>query len=233
MTKGRVKSTTGLNLRLKPNGEKIGVLGHNEEFSIVDEVTFYRVKTGSGKIGYVHSDYVEKIPSTSLIPESSVVEEDGFSPEFKLVTFSHERFMGETVKVDQGFVASLQRVAQYAGECDLKIWVTSSIRQLNNQIEGAIVKPASHSCHHIGHAIDMNIFYNEKLYNSKALRRGKHRDLPDKIVAFFDLIRADSILRWGGDFATEDPVHIDDNFYNKQKLMYLAKLDSRMTQLNA
>ncbi len=233
MNKGRVKSTTGLNLRLKPNGEKIGVLSHDEEFSILDEVTFFRVKTGSGKIGYVHSDYVEKIPSVSLIPESLVGDEDNLNPEFKLVTFTHERFMGEPARVDQGFVPCLQRVAQYASECDLKIWVTSSIRQLNNQIEGAIVKPASHSCHHIGHAIDMNIFYDEKLYNSKKIRKRNHGDLPDKIVDFFDLIRADSALRWGGDFTTEDPVHIDDNFYNKQKLMYLAKLDNRIKQINA
>ncbi len=233
MTKGRVKSTTGLNLRLKPNGDKIGVLSHNAEFDIIDEVTFYRVRTATGVVGYVHSDYVEKTPSSAQLPETLVIDEDAFNPEFTLVNYTHERFMGEAVKVDHGFVPSLERVAQYAAQCNLKIWVTSSIRQLDNQIQGAIVKPAGHSCHHVGHAIDMNIFYNETLYNSKKLRRHNHQHLPANIVAFFDLIRADRVLRWGGDFTTEDPVHIDDNFYNKQKLMYLAKLDSRIKQLNA
>ena len=64
MLKGRVKSTTGVNLRLKPNGDKVDVLGHNEEFTIVDEVMFYRVKSKNGQVGYVHGDYVEKIPAS-------------------------------------------------------------------------------------------------------------------------------------------------------------------------
>jgi len=232
MNTGRVKPITGLNLRLKPNGDKIGVLRHNEEFSITDEVTFYRVKTTSGHVGYVHADYVEKTPALTQLPDTLSID-NSHGPSFKLVTFSDDRFIGDPAKVDQDFIPSLQRVAQYAEECDLKVWVTSSIRQLNNQIQGAIVKPASHSCHHIGHAIDMNVFYNDKLYNSQKLRKINHQNLPKKVVEFFDLIRADNVLRWGGDFNTEDPVHIDDNFYNKQELMYLAKLDSRISQINA
>ena len=40
MERGKVKSETGLNLRLKPNGDRVGVLKYNEEFNIVDEITF-------------------------------------------------------------------------------------------------------------------------------------------------------------------------------------------------
>ncbi len=229
MQKGRVKSTTGLNLRFKPNGDKVGVLGHNEEFTIVDEVTFYRVKSQSGQVGYVHGDYVEKIPTSTVLPKT-----DGskYEPEFKPVVFIHDSFIGEATRVDQDFVPDLQRLSEYAAQCNLKIWVTSSLRPLNNQFKGAIVEPASRSCHHIGHAIDMNLFYEGEIYNSKMLRNSNHINLSDNITSFFELIRADKVLRWGGDFRSEDPVHIDNDFYHEQEILYLAKLDSRILQSN-
>jgi hypothetical protein len=229
MEKGRVKSTTGLNLRFKPNGDKIGVLGHNEEFTIVDEVTFYRVKSQSGHVGYVHGDYIEKIPTSSILPKTNGGD---YVPEFKPVVFMHYSFVGETARVDQDFVPDLQRLSEYASQCNLKIWVTSSLRPLNNQFKGAIVKPAARSCHHIGHAIDINLFYEDAIYNSKMLLKSNHINLSDNITRFFELIREDKILRWGGDFRTEDPVHIDNDFYHEQEILYLAKLDSRILQSN-
>ncbi len=229
MQKGRVKSTTGLNLRFKPNGDKIGVLEHNEEFTIVDEVTFYRVKSQSGHLGYVHGDYIEKIPTSSVLPKANGGD---YVPEFEPVVFIHDSFIGETARVDQDFVSDLQRLSEYASQCSLKIWVTSSLRPLNNQFKGAIVKPASHSCHHIGHAIDMNLLYEDELYNSRMLLKSNHVNLPDNITQFFGLIRLDKVLRWGGDFRTEDPVHIDNDFYHEQEIFYLAKLDSRILQSN-
>jgi hypothetical protein len=229
MQKGRVKSTTGLNLRFKPNGDKIGVLEHNEEFTIVDEVTFYRVKSQSGQVGYVHGDYIEKIPTSLVLPKTNG---GNYEPEFKPVVFMHDSFIGETARVDQDFVSDLQRLSEYASQCSLKIWVTSSLRPLNNQFKGTIVKPASRSCHHIGHAIDMNLFYEGEIYNSKMLRKSNHINLSDNITRFFELIRTDKVLRWGGDFKTEDPVHIDNDFYHEQEIFYLAKLDSRILQSN-
>jgi len=230
MLKGRVKSTTGVNLRLKPNGDKVDVLGHNEEFTIVDEVMFYRVKSKNGQVGYVHGDYVEKIPASIEPGESTEVE---YTPGYNPVVFQHDSFVGEAARVDQDFVQDLERLAEYASQCQLKIWVTSSLRSLDNQVKGAIVKPASKSCHHIGHAIDMNILYEAKLYNSKMLRKNNHSNLPGDILQFFEMIKLDMVLRWGGNFRTQDPVHIDNNFYNRQRIFYLAKLDSRVSQANA
>jgi hypothetical protein len=233
MDKGRVKSDTGLNLREKPNGEKIAVLRHNEEVDILDEVTFYRVKRAQGNIGYVHGAFLEIMPgfeSDSPTPPSDTALP---SETFRLVTFSNENFVGAPVKIDNDFVAAMNRVGQYAKNCGLKIWITSSTRSLNNQVKGAIVPPASKSCHHIGHAIDMNVMYDGKLYNSKKLRRGNLANLPEPIRNFIDSIRADKELRWGGDFNTEDPVHIDDDLYRKQEVIYMAKLYCRLDQLNA
>lgn len=237
MQKGRVKSTTGLNLRDKPNGEKVAVLAHDQEFTIVDQVTFYRVKTRDGQTGYVHGSYVEKMPTFTDLPSEqaiTVAEEEGsYLPDFKPVVFLDDHFVGESVTVDQDFVPELKRLSGFAQQCDLKIWVTSSLRPLNNQVRGAIVKPATNSCHHIGHAIDMNLFHQGKLYNSVALRKDNHGRLPQPLQTFFQLIREDEILRWGGDFRTQDPVHIDDDFFHKQKLFFQAKLNSRVDQANA
>ncbi|MCD4694732.1 MAG: SH3 domain-containing protein [Bacteroidales bacterium] len=229
MQKGRVISTTGLNLRIKPNGEKVGVLSHNEEFTIVDEVAFFRVKTKNGQVGYVHSDYVEKIPSSTLLSKAKT---DTINPRFKEVVFSNDSFIGEAARVDQDFVPDLDRLAKYALQCKLKIWVTSSIRPLNNQIRGAIVKPATHSCHHIGHAIDMNLFFKGKIINSGMMKKSNHKNLAVNISEFFELIRKDKFLRWGGDFRAQDTVHIDNDFYYKQKIFYQSKLDSRVSQSN-
>lgn len=230
MQKGRVISKSGLNLRVKPNGNKIAVLPHNQEFTIVDEVSFFRIKTTNGEVGYVHGDYIEKIPSPKLLPKKRSKK---IEPEFKEVVYINEHFIGDKVRVDQDFTRDLDRLAGFAGKCKLKIWITSSLRPIDNQFRGAIVKPATNSCHHIGHAIDMNIFYEDQIYNSIKMKNSNHVNLPDNIPKFFDLIRKDKTLRWGGDFRNQDTVHIDNDFYHRQKIFYKAKLDSRVMQLNA
>jgi hypothetical protein len=230
---GRIKPDTGLNLREKPNGRQIGVLKHNEEVDILEEVTFFRVRAESGQVGYVHGSYLEQMPLQQDIEASDSAADFTPSESFSLVTFTNECLIGVQIKVDKDFVPALNRVCDYAKKFKLKVWATSSTRSLDNQVRGAIVTPASKSCHHIGHAIDMNIQFEGKLYNSKKLRRNNLDMLPKAISNFINAIREDDGLRWGGDFNTEDPVHIDDNFYHKQQILYLAKLHSRIDQLNA
>ena len=232
MYKGRVKPNTGLNLRDKPNGDKTQVIAYNESVEILDEVTFFRVKTQAGKVGYVHGDYLEKIPPEQPFdyPAGDSVP---WSPEFKVVNYANPYFVGEAINVDRDFVHELDKIADFAKQSNVKVWVTSSMRQPNNQINGAIVKPVSKSCHHIGHAIDMNLLYKGMLYNSKKLRKSNHHQLPQSIMAFIQFVRDDSTLRWGGDFLEEDPVHIDDNLYNSDSILYQAKLNDRIDYLNA
>ncbi|MFT4937487.1 MAG: hypothetical protein ACI88A_000504 [Paraglaciecola sp.] len=230
--RGRIKPDSGLNLREKPNGEKIGVLRHNDEVEILEEVLFFRVKSESGQVGYVHASYVEHMPVIEKVDVVKISPNLVPSEVFNLVTFSNERLIGDAVKVDLDFVPAMNRICTYAKKFKLKIWATSSTRTLDNQVRGAIVPPASHSCHHIGHAIDMNIQFDGELYNSKKLKRANLDNLPVAIRNFINAIRNDQGLRWGGDFKTEDPVHIDDDFYRKQQIIYLAKLDSRVNQLN-
>lgn len=154
--------------------------------------------------------------------------------EFQKVIFKNDNFLsetiGETIKIDKDFILDLERLGSYAKKCNLQILVTSSLRTFGKKVKGAIVKPASHSCHHIGHAIDMNIYYKGIIYDSKKMNKVNYEYLPDEVKYFFDLLVSDNILRWGGYFKTEDTVHIDNDFYHKHKELYQSKLESRILQ---
>lgn len=237
MDTARVKPHSGLNLREKPNGVVKNILLHDEEVEVLEEVSFYRIKRASGELGYVHGSYLDHSPSlTGLLKNTSESDNNShqnhINPGFELVTFSHDFFVGELVKVDRDFTPALIRLGQFAQSLDLKIWVTSSVRTLNEQVGGTIVSPAPKSCHHIGHAIDMNLLFENTLYNSKKLKRSNFKNLPEPIKNFIKCIRDDHELRWGGDFTIEDPVHIDDDLYRQQEILYTSKLYSRVDQLN-
>ncbi|MFT7223147.1 MAG: hypothetical protein ACI82Z_000680 [Cellvibrionaceae bacterium] len=232
MDRGIVRPNSGLNLREKPNGLKMGLLAAGEEIEILEEVKFLRVKTSNGTTGYVHGDYIEELPSGSEAQLTSATQSEFPSPSFELVKYRGENFIGRDAMVDSDFVNSLNRINKYAGEYNVKVWVTSSSRNINQQVKGAIVPPASRSCHHVGHAIDMNVQFAGTLYNSKKLRKSNFKNLPESISGFIQSMRKDIELRWGGDFNTEDPVHIDDDLFHRYKTIYLSKLQSRIAQLN-
>ena len=116
--------------------------------------------------------------------------------------------------VDYYFLNSMNRLNYYAKLNHLTLFVTSSFRKENQKVNGAIVTPSKRSNHLAGHAIDVNIKSNGKWYDSKLMRKANLRNLPHNIQRFFNNIRKDKKLRWGGDFSSEDPVHIDD-YLNK------------------
>jgi hypothetical protein len=128
----------------------------------------------------------------------------------QLITFTTPRFTNKVIKADIDFQDSLEKIDRLAEENNLIIFVTSSARASSDPITGAIVRPASRSNHLIGHAIDMNIQLDGGFFNSKALSRKNFSKLPKPIQTFLDRIESDPILRWGGKFTEEDPVHIDD-----------------------
>ena len=49
-----------------------------------------------------------------------------------------------------------------------------------------------------------------EVYESEDLNRAAFQTLPEPVRQFIGDIRLDPGLRWGGDFETEDPVHLDD-----------------------
>ncbi|MEQ9550788.1 MAG: peptidoglycan-binding protein [Coleofasciculus sp. G3-WIS-01] len=138
-----------------------------------------------------------------------------------LETFKSPRFTGEVIQADIEFFDSLQKIDRFAANNGLEIFVTQSVRQQGVPIGGAIVPPASRSNHLVGHAIDMNILLNGRLFNSTVLRASNLRNLPVAIQNFIRNIQNDPILRWGGDFG--DPVHIDDGLNVRQPATWRAK----------
>jgi hypothetical protein len=127
-----------------------------------------------------------------------------------LTTHNGANFSGEDVVADNEFVDSLNTIDNYAGNNRVQIVVTHSFREVGQSVRGAIVPPAEGSNHLAGHAIDMNVMYRRTLYNSRRLRRANLPNLPTAVRNFINDIRDDAALRWGGDFGTQDPVHIDD-----------------------
>ena len=126
-----------------------------------------------------------------------------------LVVWSGSRFVGQTVRADQQFVPLLDRINTFAEQADVFVLVTSSFRTTTN-VQGAIVRPATKSNHLAGHAIDMNVQFgpNRTLANSTVLR--KYPNVAAPVKGFLKAVIDDPDLRWGGQFNTPDPVHIDD-----------------------
>jgi len=128
--------------------------------------------------------------------------------------------------VDADLVPHLDRIARFAEECELKVFVTSSLRDPSGGISNAIVTPAKGSNHFVGHAIDMNLQLDSgDFFNSSKLK--KLADQPRKVRDFIKKVQDDPELRWGGDFRTPDVVHIDDGLNLRQPDVWKAKFESR------
>lgn len=131
-----------------------------------------------------------------------------------LVSYSASNIVGEENKqilVDSEFLPCINKINNYAKQNNIIILVTSSFRRKNQQIVDAIVPPSIKSNHFVGHAIDMNVIYNNTLYESRSMKKEKWKDLPVNVRNFLSQVRNDPVLYWGGDFKVEDTVHIDDH----------------------
>ena len=126
-----------------------------------------------------------------------------------LVLFEASRFQGNPCRADVEFVPALNKINMYAEQADVFIHVTSSFRTSSN-VKGAIVKPATRSNHMAGHAIDMNVIYDNKTKSANSVMLGKYPNVPEPVKRFIKSIIDDKGLRWGGKFNATDPVHIDD-----------------------
>ncbi|MEO6232671.1 MAG: M15 family metallopeptidase [Ferruginibacter sp.] len=152
---------------------------------------------------------------------SDLAENNLPSEESPLVLFEASRFMGQPCRADVQFIPSLKKINDLAEKADVFILVTSSFRTSSN-VRGAIVKPATRSNHMAGHAIDMNLLYNNKSKSANSAILAKYPAVPEPVRLFIKSIKDDPTLRWGGDFNKIDPVHIDDGLN-----MDMAKWDKR------
>lgn len=139
---------------------------------------------------------------------SDLAENNSPGSKSPLVLFEGSNFVGEPCRADVEFVPSLNKINDYAKNAGVEVRITSSFRTSTN-VKGAIVKPATRSNHLAGHGIDMNLAYGRNQYaNSKVL--AKYPAVPGPVKNFLKSVIDDPKLRWGGEFRTKDPVHIDD-----------------------
>lgn len=117
---------------------------------------------------------------------------------------------GRQVLVHRDFYKIADQINRYAVKNNLHLLITQSYRPPNKKVHDAIVAPAVKSNHLAGHALDFNMVYGGKVFESRDLTSGNFSKLPVFIKGFINDVRSDTDIRWGGDFETEDPVHLDD-----------------------
>ena len=118
----------------------------------------------------------------------------------QLTVFTGSNFIGDKVEVDIAFVPFLQKIDTFLGENNMKLNITSSYRK--TKVDG-IVTGGKMSNHMVGQAIDYNLQRsNGTNCNSSCLPKDPEH------AKFIDFVKSLG-LRYGGDWKTPDPVHID------------------------
>lgn len=135
----------------------------------------------------------------------------------------------KTIQIDDGFMKQVSSMGYLAERYNLEIEVQSDFRREKSALSNAIVDPADKSNHFVGHAVDINIIYDGKRYQSPEL--GDFSSLPQPIKDFILECKANR-MRWGGDFGKKDPVHFDSglNVYDPTEWERLYKLYQRDRQ---
>jgi uncharacterized protein YgiM (DUF1202 family) len=231
MPQGIVRGSR-VNLRRSPkDGEVIKQMRKGSRVEVLGEETWALVRTGTGEVGWMLSDFVDKdvqVDLPTVTADEPTEAPTALSPTCTLEVYHNDRFQGgKEISADRDFFPHLDRLNGFARETDVFIHVTSSAREPDREVNGAIVTPASRSNHMVGHAIDMNIKTATGFFNSKALAKAQFNALPANVKRFINLIREDEVLRWGGDFSKEDPVHIDDELNRRHSDIWDSKLASR------
>ncbi len=135
-----------------------------------------------------------------------------------MIQFTASNFKGSCT-IDDDFEPTLLKMNEIAKKYSITVHVNSSYRADTN-VKGAIVKPATHSNHMIGHAIDCNLECKGVFYNSALMQTDN-----GVIRQFINELKAERI-RWGGDFGKPDPVHFDDGLNINDMTAWTAKYNA-------
>jgi hypothetical protein len=118
--------------------------------------------------------------------------------------------------IDEDFEPILIKMNTIAQKHNITVVVISSYR-VDANVRCAIVTPATHSNHMIGHAIDCNLEHQGSYYNSTRMQNDT-----GVVRQFINELKAEKI-RWGGDFGKPDPVHFDDGLNVANMTAWTAK----------
>ena len=128
-----------------------------------------------------------------------------------LINYTSANFKEHTepTRINIKFINSLKLIDRAAKENNVRLLITSSFRN--------VVVDAKNSAHMIGHAIDMNVYYDKNFSLLCTWKGGCFQqpfdDLPGDVRAFIQEVISNNI-RWGGNFDVlngpeYDPVHFD------------------------
>lgn len=129
-----------------------------------------------------------------------------------LIQFEHAALHEYSAKcmIHRDFRPAMVRLCNIAARCDVKIFVTHSMRRLNQKLVGAIVEAAERSNHYAGSAVDLNPVYQDVWYTNEKMK--DFVSLPLPVRNFLNAVTHSPDLRWGGSFGVnKDRVHFDDN----------------------
>ena len=130
-----------------------------------------------------------------------------------LVEFTHPNFVGYygPIRVHTNFRSYMNSLATLAVNCGAKIYVTSSFRSAGASVTNTVVPPATYSNHNAGYAIDFNVgdASGSTITCISTCLGGPTASMPKYAQCFTAGITGISGLRWGNNFTTKDPVHID------------------------
>jgi len=132
-----------------------------------------------------------------------------------MTKFTASNFAGDC-NIDEDFAPAMNNMNAIAAKYNITIKVISSFR-VDANVKGAIVTPATHSNHMIGHAIDCNLELDGAYYNSTRMQSDT-----GIVRQFINEVKA-SGMRWGGDFGKPDPVHFDDGLNIKNMTLWTEK----------
>ena len=132
-----------------------------------------------------------------------------------MIKFTASNFAGDC-NIDEDFAPTLENMNEVAKKHNITVKVISSFR-VDANVKGAIVTPATHSNHMIGHAIDCNLELDGAYYNSTRMQSDT-----GTVRQFINEVKA-SGMRWGGDFGKPDPVHFDDGLNIKNMTLWTEK----------
>lgn len=216
---------SGLRLRASPiSGEVLDILKHGSLLEVLDDQHWLRVRDQNGREGYVSADYTE----TATAPETTT------AVTANIVNFQSQgsNISGDLIRIDEDFVVYLTQIDEKLKTLDLRLIVTSSLRKPDQDITNTVVEPAKSSNHFVGHALDFNLQHGGEYYNSKRITdldvSQENADDPVsdvQVKRFLNWLAKDATpLRWGGVFATPDPIHLDDALNINDQAAYKQKL---------
>lgn len=122
-----------------------------------------------------------------------------------LRALQHPAVTRDTMVVHAGFLAALDAIDAAAARAKIKLRINQAFRVAGAPVGGAVVRPATRSQHLIGNAIDWNIENDGKVILAA---KTVYSQLPRNVQGFIDEVK-NAGLRWGGDWATRDPIHFD------------------------